>query len=277
MAFGRFPERILKVGGARIRVTVLRGSSEVDRSGLQDWIREGVQALTRIYGRFPVPRAHILVVPVARGGKPVPWGEVQRGGGEAVHLYIDQRRPLSEFRSDWTLAHELSYLLHPAIDYDAPWLYEGLASYYQNVVRARSGQLTAEQAWRKLHRGFRRGRRNTDDDQTLAQAARAMDGHPDYMRVYWSGAALFLLADWRLRAEDGGPHSLDTSWKAWLGAVFRAANGGTPTSSFAASIPSRAVRYSPSWAGATYPPPRSRTSLPLTPGWGCALGARRCA
>ncbi len=210
VAIGRFPERVLEVGGARIRVSMLRGSPEVDRPGLLDWIREGAQALTRVYGRFPVPRAHILVVPVARGGEPVPWGEVQRGGGEAVHLYIDQRRPLSEFRSDWTLAHELSHLLHPATDYDAPWLYEGLASYYQNVIRARSGQLTAEQAWRKLHRGFRRGRRNTDPDQTLAQVAQAMEGHPDYMRVYWSGAALFLRADWQLRAEEDGTRSLDT-------------------------------------------------------------------
>jgi len=210
VAFGRFPERVLEVGGARIRVSLMRGSPEVDHSGLLDWIREGVQALTRVYGRFPVPRAHILVVPVARGGEPVPWGEVQRGGGEAVHLYIDQRRPLSEFRTDWTLAHELSHLLHPAIDYDAPWLYEGLASYYQNVIQARSGQLTAEQAWRKLHRGFRRGRRHTDPDQTLAQVARAMNGHPDYMRVYWSGAALFLRSDWQLRTGESGARALDT-------------------------------------------------------------------
>ncbi len=140
----------------------------------------------------------------------VPWAQVQRGGGPAAHFYIDQYRPLDEFRSDWTATHELSHMLLPFVARRDAWLSEGFASYYQNVLRARAGMITPEQAWEKLYAGFARGRDGTRGDP-LAEVSREMYRRGAFMRVYWSGAAIALLADVELRRQSGGRASLDVA------------------------------------------------------------------
>ena len=85
---------------------------------------------------------------------------------------------------------------------------QGFASYYQNVLRARAGVLTEETAWRKLHEGFTRGRRD-DYRDTLAESVHYR-GPNMIMRMYWSGAAIALLADVELRERSAGTQSLDT-------------------------------------------------------------------
>ena len=53
-------------------------------------------------------------------------------------------------------------MLMPYISSRDRWLSEGLASYYQNVLRARDGRLTDTQAWQLLYEGFQRGKKNTN-------------------------------------------------------------------------------------------------------------------
>lgn len=208
VAIGRFDTFTHDIGTSHIRIAILNGKSPVDTEAIHEWLVRNLEALTLAYGEFPVPRLQVLVVPVGGDREPVPWGQVVRGGGDAVHLYIDQTQPLSEFLDDWVLIHELSHLLHPLLGGEDHWLSEGLASYYQNLLRARAGLLPAAQAWEKLHAGFRRGQRGTPRDRTLAQVSEAMSRNHLYMRVYWSGAAISLLADHALR-ERGDGQSLD--------------------------------------------------------------------
>jgi predicted metalloprotease with PDZ domain len=132
-----------------------------------------------------------------------------RGGGDAVHLYIDQTQPQAAFLDDWVLIHELSHLLHPYMEGDGRWLYEGIASCYQNILPARAGWRTEQDTWSRLHAGFRRGQKGTRPGQTLIQASRDMLRERAFMRVYWSGAAIVLLADLELRQASGGAQSLD--------------------------------------------------------------------
>jgi hypothetical protein len=206
VAIGRMHAESLAVPGSTLRFAMVEGAPPADSAFVSDWIRKGAEALTTIYGAFPVPSPQILVVPIGRGGEPVPWGEVQRGGGVGAHLYIDQTRPAAEFAGDWVLVHELSHLLHPNLGADSAWLAEGLATYYQYVARARAGMLTEQEAWQKLHEGFARGRQQTRPGVDLLAATRSMREERKFMRVYWTGTALALLADLSLR-EAGG--SLD--------------------------------------------------------------------
>src|SRR5690349_3931578 len=81
--------------------------------------------------------------------------------------------PSAEFADDWTAVHELSHLMHPYLGDRGTWLAEGLATYYQNVLRARSGMLTPAQAWDRLYQGFKRGAK-TPGDETLEQVASNM-------------------------------------------------------------------------------------------------------
>lgn len=90
------------------------------------------------------------------------------------------------------------------------WLSEGVASYYQEVLRARSGRISAQEAWQELHEGFERGKK-ASGNATLLQASANMYRDEAYMRVYWSGAAIALLADLQLRKQSGGKQSLDSA------------------------------------------------------------------
>lgn len=213
VAFGRFQERTLRVGGTQLRLSVLDGSPPADLEQVQAWLTEAAQMVADLYGRFPVAQAQLLVVPNARGNEPTPWAYVLRGGSPAVHFFINQRRPMQEFYDDWTATHELAHLLLPFIDHNDAWLSEGVATYYQNVLRARAGRLTEHEAWSRLHSGFLRGR-DAAPGMTLAQATESMYRGGTFMRVYWEGAAMILLADVRLRQLTAGKQSMDTALAA---------------------------------------------------------------
>jgi hypothetical protein len=151
----------------------------------------------------------VLVIPQAEGDGPVPYGHVLRGGFGAVRFFIDQQRPLREFLADWTAVHEFAHLALPLVRRGGAWLSEGVASYYQEVLRARSGRLSAQQAWQQLHEGFKRGEQ-ASGEATLLAASANIYRDSTYTRVYWSGAAIALLADVQLRKLSHGK-SLDSA------------------------------------------------------------------
>jgi hypothetical protein len=213
VAFGRFKEREIRVGGARLRLAVLDGTPAADVERMQAWIQDSAKMVADLYGRFPQSQAQILVAPGARGNEPTPWAYVVRGGSPAAHFFINQRRPIREFFEDWTAVHELSHMLLPYVNSDDIWLSEGVATYYQNVLRARRGRMKALEAWQRLHAGFARGMESAHG-LTLAQATESMYRDDTYMRVYWEGAAMLLIADVRLRQMTAGKQSLDTALAA---------------------------------------------------------------
>jgi len=211
MAIGRFRVESIKLPGGRLRYALLPARPAPDSAALRRWITSGARALLSAYGHLPVPDVQVLVIPIGQGREPVPWGEVERGGGDALHLYIDQRRPAGEFMRDWVLVHEFSHLLLPILTPRDHWLSEGVASYYQNVLRARAGLRSVQTTWNELHAGFERGLQSTRRGRSLAEASAAMLQNHAFMRVYWSGAAIALLADVELRRRTAGTQSLDTA------------------------------------------------------------------
>ncbi|MEE9141861.1 MAG: hypothetical protein V3U59_04035 [Gammaproteobacteria bacterium] len=206
-AIGRFNEHELAVPGASLRLAVLNNGPPVDPDLVDTWLGEAATAVSGLYGRFPIESPQIIVVPIGRGGAPVPWAHVLRGGSVNARFFIDQRQSLSEFREDWTATHELSHMLLPYLGRSGAWLSEGIASYYQNVLRSKAGMLDEREAWQKLHDGFRRGVRDTSGE-TLRETSGEMHGRGAYMRVYWSGAAIALMADVELRRRTNGRESL---------------------------------------------------------------------
>jgi hypothetical protein len=213
VAFGHFNERYIDVGGSRLRLAVLEGSPAVDVDEIAGWVAGSANVVADMYGRFPFPHAQVMVVPNSRMREPTPWAFVVRGGSPAVHFVINQRRPIEEFYADWTATHEFSHLFLPFVEPEDAWLSEGIATYYQNVLGARGGRLSAEDAWSYLHAGFGRGQADAKG-LTLAEATQGMHRGGHYMRVYWSGTAMMFLADLQLRRMSGGSQSLDTALDA---------------------------------------------------------------
>lgn len=210
VAFGRFKEIPVAVPGAVLRLAVLDGAPPADIEAMRAWIQDAAMSVAGVHGRFPVPSPQILVMPGARAQEPTPWAYVLRGGQAAAHFFVNQRRPLRDYIEDWTAPHELSHLLLPYVASHDAWLSEGMATYYQYVIRARSGAISPEDAWQRMHAGFKRGRDFAAKGMTLEQATVRMFRDGGYMRVYWSGAAILMLADVELRRRSDNRQSLDT-------------------------------------------------------------------
>jgi hypothetical protein len=219
LLLGHFEERRIELPGGVLRVAILLDDVH-QRERLLGWVRRVAQTLTAVYGRMPVPDVQVEMIPVAKlspAGRfaeflypsAVFGGESSRGQGNSLQLVVDPRRPDKEFTQDWTAIHELSHLMHPYLGDRGSWLGEGLATYYQNVLRARGGMLTATQAWERLADGFRRGGAGPFPD-TLEQAAADMNHSHAFNRVYWSGAAYWLSVDVELRRASGGQRTLDS-------------------------------------------------------------------
>jgi len=211
VAIGRFELQNIEIPGARVRLAALGDLANAQREKFRRWITESVLAVTSVIGRFPQPQPQVLVIPVGPRHEATLGAQVIRGGGLAAVLLVDENRPLEDYTSDWTATHEFSHMLFPYISSRDRWLSEGMASYYQNVLRARNGRLTEKQAWQALYEGFKRGEKSTHGG-SLAQASR--EGWRSTMRVYWSGAAMMLQADIQLRQHSNGGQSLDSALKA---------------------------------------------------------------
>ncbi|MEM7540166.1 MAG: hypothetical protein AAF384_01135 [Pseudomonadota bacterium] len=210
--FGKFAQCDIPVPGGLLKASILRGQTRGQTTELSHWVQQTASHVAMTYGRFPNPLPQVIVVPVAKNaldyGEPVPFGHVIRNGGEAVQFFVNQNRGLEAFMADWTATHEFSHLLIPYIDSREKWISEGLASYYQNVLMARSGMYTQQKAWRKIYEGFLRG---IDSAPRLPlEDAMRIGGWDGLMKTYWGGTAVFLMADAELRRRSNNQVSLDS-------------------------------------------------------------------
>jgi hypothetical protein len=211
--FGRFDYSEIDVPGARLRVSLLAardGNGALTPEAIRKWIRASATDVSLAYGRFPNPSPQVVIVPVgstAGGSGAVPFGRVIRDGGESVELFVDQRQPAAELFGDWTATHEFSHLMLPYVSQQHRWVSEGFAQYYQNVLLARSGAYDPLTAWQKLWEGFERGRLSRPE--LSPNTATDRGNRSARMKVYWSGAAIALMADVTLRERSGGKQTLD--------------------------------------------------------------------
>ena len=210
--FGSFAQTVEQIGGATVNIALLNTGDKIDLQALVPWVRAAAENVMATYGRFPNPNASVVLIPT--GGrswgsdKAVSFGQVVRDGGETIELMINQHRPVSEFYKEWTPTHEFSHLMLPYVNRDQRWISEGFAQYYQNVLLARAGQHSAQEAWQKIVSGLERGRESAPGaSPNEAAAGRTRDTR---MKIYWSGAALALMADVELRRRSNGSESLDS-------------------------------------------------------------------
>jgi hypothetical protein len=209
VVFGHFTPRAIEVPGAVLHLAVL-DTPAVQQAQLEKWIETTARNVVLLYGRFPVASLQVVAAPTPRGRGPVPWAYVSRGGGPAVHLFINPSRPIGEFERDWSLTHEMSHLFLPYVVSRDAWLFEGVPTYLQNVLMARGGAISVEEAWQRMHAGFQRGARIAPE-LSLVRANERIGRNGIYLRVYWAGAAMMLVADLQLREQTGGKQSLDSA------------------------------------------------------------------
>jgi hypothetical protein len=202
--FGKFSRRDLPVPSSTISLVSPAGFSEAQRSFIANWISNAGNVVSLATGRFPVPRAQVIVLPT--GG--FRFGHTGRSGGASIVLFLPDDVGLESLRADWIAIHEFSHLVHPFVQREDAWLSEGLATYLQEVLRVRAGMLRADDAWRRLYEGAALGR---DAEGNLSSETQRMAYEGNYRTVYWAGAAIALMIDVELRRRSAGKESLDSA------------------------------------------------------------------
>jgi len=213
VAFGHFTVRDIAVAGATLHLAILDGPPPQQQAWIEHWIAAAARNAGTLRGRFPVESVQVIVAPTPRGKGPVPWAYVARGGGPAVHLFINPAHQPGAFERDWSATHEMSHLFLPYAVARDSWLSEGVPTYLQNVLMARGGAIDEREAWKRMILGFQRAAK-VGPGLSLVRASERVGIGGLYQRVYWGGAALMLEADLRLREQSGGAQSLDTALDA---------------------------------------------------------------
>ena len=160
-----------------------------------------------------LPRVQAILHATARGSDTVHFGLASRGGGPSVLFLVDPSMTTAGMEREWQATHEFVHLFHPVFDDRDAWLREGIATYYQEVLRARTGRQSAAQAWASLLAGLD----ETRDDRngaTLADESAAMAHTRRYRRVYWWGVAWVLTLDVATREATGNARGFDDGLRA---------------------------------------------------------------
>ena len=194
---------------ARIDVAVLGNARyAMPDATIRSWIEESAHVTVPLFGRFPVDRTTLFVVP-AKGEDEVVFGKVLSLAGASVVVVVGDQMQPSARHKDWVLVHELFHLGFPTFRGEGRWLGEGLATYYEPILRARAGWTTESEVFRQFARNMPRGQGPRGSNAGLS-------ARDDLDTIYWGGALFCLAADVRIREETRGKKSLDDVLRAAL-------------------------------------------------------------
>ena len=201
----------LDIGQQSVMLDVHYTFGEDQQTNITSWISEVCSTLSGVLARMPRDSLKVVIKPIGKPSTdPVPWAQVNRGNPDSISFYIDETASRKKLLANWTAYHEFSHLLIPYRGYGDLWFSEGLASYYQNILQLRAGLFDEARFWQKLDAGFKRGQADqAHSDLSLAELSPRMRETRSFMRSYWSGAMLYLLADIELRRQNGSINSLD--------------------------------------------------------------------
>jgi predicted metalloprotease with PDZ domain len=206
-AFG--PMHVTRIAriGADVDVAQLGSMTAMSDAEVTTWMSEGTSLIEKFYGRFPVD-ATVFLVPLA-GGTELRFGSVLALSGASVVILAGAAMPLAKTHEQWVLVHELFHLGTPTFWGEGRWLEEGLATYYEPVLRARAGWMSEAALWEHFADQMPRGVREP-------ASAASMEERRDIDSTYWGGALFVFLADVRIRARTEGAHSFDDVLRAAL-------------------------------------------------------------
>jgi hypothetical protein len=200
--------QLLHVEGGDLQVDFAKGTFQLPRDEILRSISTSAHAVAVYYGRLPVARARVFVVPVAGSHgvlQGTTWGEMD-GFPASILLRIGEATTHEELATDWIITHELVHTALPSLPVNQQWLEEGLASYVEPIARAQAGQLAVTKIWADMMGGMPLGEPGPQD--------RGLDVTHTWGRTYWGGSLFCLMADIRIRKQTSNRQGLQDALRA---------------------------------------------------------------
>jgi hypothetical protein len=207
--------RVLKAGGGEVQVDFAAGAMDLSQDTIFAHVQAATSAIVAYYGRFPVARARVLIVPVPDQSGIVQgttWGDMAGWPG-MTRFRIGQHATADDLKDDWMMTHELDHMAFPSLPDDQHWMEEGLATYVEPIARVESGELKPQQIWHDMVRDMHKGE--------PAEGDQGLDHTHTWGRTYWGGAMFCLVADVEIRRQTGNKKGLQDALRAIV------AEGGT--------------------------------------------------
>jgi len=198
----------LIVGGSKIDVTIAAGKLRLSQDELLHWVRSASEAVATYYGRYPVPRAQIQIIPV--NGSGVRHGQTFGYDGGVIKIRVGRETDVAELANDWMLTHEMVHLSFPSMADEHHWIEEGIAVYVEPIARIQAKQMTAEKMWADLVRDMPKGLPQSGDE--------GLDHTHTWGRTYWGGALFCFVADVDIRRQTQNKKGLQDALRGILNA-----------------------------------------------------------
>ena len=198
----------VQVGEAALQIDLAAGDLDLPPADFVERIQEAAFTVARYYGRFPVRRARILIVPIAGAHGIVQgttWGN-RDGFPGFTRLRIGQHTTKRELATEWVMTHELVHMAFASLPDDEHWLEEGIATYVEPIARAQVGELTPEKVWGDMVAGMPAGEPGRND--------LGMNRTHTWGRTYWGGALFCLMADVEIRKQTDNRKGLRDALRA---------------------------------------------------------------
>ncbi|WP_240358333.1 hypothetical protein [Myxococcus vastator] len=195
----------VRLPDAVLDVAILGHFTHLRDEAVCTWLGKAAEEVRTVRRAFPHPRITVRVIPAPGHRGPSVFGMVRWSSPPSISISVGQEARPEDFARDWVAVHEMLHLTHPVFVPRVSWLSEGLATYYTEVARARSGRQDSRRAWAELLGGFARGREG-NDTRTMREAV-SQDSFS--LAVYWTGALFALHLDVELRRITGNTQGLD--------------------------------------------------------------------
>ena len=205
--FGAREVRTLDAPGVLLRMALLDGRLALGADRMARWVEAAFGAVEAFYGQAPDSEILVVIAPLAKE-RGVRFGQLLPESAPGIVMLVGENTTEGDLGDDWMLVHELFHVGTPSYGARSGWFDEGLATYFEPLVRARAGLRSEEKVWEEFATEMPRGL-DALGERGLA-AGRSRDD------IYWGGGLFCLLADVEARRRTKGAKGLEDGLRAVL-------------------------------------------------------------
>jgi hypothetical protein len=205
--FGARTVRRLDAPGSTLRMALLDGPLGLGTERVARWIETAFGAVTAFYAQPPDSEVLVVIAPIPKE-RGVKFGRLLPESAPGIVMLVGEKTSERDLADDWMLTHELFHIGTPSYGAKSGWFDEGLATYYEPLIRARAGLYSEKRVWEEFASEMPRG--------LGALTKVGLSNGETRDELYWGGGLFCLLADVEARRRTAGKRGLEDGLRAVL-------------------------------------------------------------